>query len=268
MIFDIITMKRAIIMRKSVPWILILTVIAGICGFFLRKAELMTIFDETTGLALQWAPISMALGAVCVLFAVLLLLLLTSFDNRLFPKSCEQAFSFQSSGVIALFFTLFLIMIYGAGHLLSGYLCVGYFPTSEMVLAVLSVASSLCMLLSMLSIRRGKAGGDVAFYTVVPIAFYCFWLIWSYKYRAADPVLLDYIYELLAIVCSVLGAYFFSSFAFGRPKPKKLLFFSCAAAFLCITTLADAHPLPILLFFAVTAVVMLTNTVLLTKNVE
>ena len=64
-----------------------------------------------------------------------------------------------------------------------------------------------------------------------------------YKNRAADPVILDYVYELFA-VCSALLAFFFGAgAACGRPRPKRTVFFSQLGLFFSLITLADGHTL-------------------------
>ena len=51
----------------------------------------------------------------------------------------------------------------------------------------------------------------------------CVWLIAAYQNRAADPVIQDYIYELLAVICVLLSVYYLSSFAFETPKAGRAL---------------------------------------------
>ena len=64
------------------------------------------------------------------------------------------------------------------------------------------------------------------FTLLMPAYTCCMWLIVAYQARAADPVILDYVYELFAIIAVLLGLYFIAGFSFERPKVRRASFFS------------------------------------------
>ena len=69
------------------------------------------------------------------------------------------------------------------------------------------------------------------------------WLIAAYQVRAGDPVRLDYVYELFAIIASLLGLYFHASFSFEQGPALLACLFSLLGVYFSLVTLADGHDL-------------------------
>ena len=76
------------------------------------------------------------------------------------------------------------------------------------------------------------------------------WLIVSYQEHSGDPIILDYVYQLFAVIAAVLGCYFLSGFGFGRGRPAAAAFFSAEAMYFALVTLADTHEPAFLLLYA------------------
>ena len=94
----------------------------------------------------------------------------------------------------------------------------------------------------------------------------CVWLIVSYLDHSGDPIVLDYVYQLFAVVASVLGCYFLAGFSYRRPKAFPAILFSLTAMYFCLVTLADRHDVSMLLLFVAFALYLLATTVLLQYN--
>ena len=75
------------------------------------------------------------------------------------------------------------------------------------------------------------------------------WLIVSYQEHSGDPIILDYVYQLFAVIAAVLGCYFLSGFGFGRGRPAAA-FFSAEAMYFALVTLADTHEPAFMLLYA------------------
>ncbi len=97
----------------------------------------------------------------------------------------------------------------------------------------------------------------------------CMWLVVAYQARAADPVILDYVYELFAIIASLLGLYFTAGFSFERPKVRRASFFSLLGVYFSIVTLADSHDLASMLLYGFAILyLILTSALTLLCNVS
>ena len=211
-------------MRKE----LILPVVAvagGAAGFALRKWNLTAGFEAGTGLPVPGAPSAMALIALSVVVAVVFLLLV-----RLKPHTIATGVpAFAAKGNT----------LYAAVTVLAGFLMLAaalmnvwlFFrgqvtALTRLVLAALCVAAFACILVVAQRNLRGDAPVKYSLPQLMPAYACCMWLVTAYQARAADPVILDYVYELFAVVAVLLALYFIAGFSFERPKVRRTTFFS------------------------------------------
>ena len=118
------------------------------------------------------------------------------------------------------------------------------------VLAVLCLCSAWSMLMLGKNNYRGEEKGKYSAWLLIPAYTCCMWLIVSYQEHSGDPIILDYVYQLFAVIGAVLGCYFLSGFGFGRSRPAAAAFFSAEAMYFALVTLADAHEPAFLLLYA------------------
>ena len=213
---------------------LALAFLGGAGGFFLRRWELATVFAPS-GLAVLWsAPSLLLIGLSAVLAAVFVLLCRRTKHS---PADYNEAFSAQncwpwlaamSLAAAAMLFAGVLGMQYGG----CGPLC--------KLTDLMCVVSFFCVLASAWSNFRGKSL-RFSLTLLVPGYTLCLWLVGAYQQRAADPVVLNYVYELLAIICTLVGLYFACGFSFGRPKLRRCAVFSLLGIYFSLVTLADPH---------------------------
>lgn len=265
-------------MRKEI--VLPVTAIAGgAAGFFLRRWELSSAFEPGTGLPILGMPATWALAALSVAM-VLLLALLCRGAGKDFTGGYDEAFRARGNtpymmGMVA---AAFLMAIAGALLLLQapglyrstagltrGLPMLSLMP--KVLLAGLSLASGWSLLRLGRNNFKGEGGGKYSSSLLIPAYAACMWLIVAYQARSGDPIILDYVYQLFAIVAAVLGAYFMAGFGFERSKVFPTALFSLAAMYFTLVTLADAHePALTLLFaayflyFAASAAALLSNT--------
>lgn len=100
------------------------------------------------------------------------------------------------------------------------------------------------------------------------VIFICYWLILTYKINAANPVILDYVYDALALCAFALAGYYITGFCYGRGSPAKTLFFSNFSVYLCFVSIAGSHIFPVTVFYSFTASVMLLNSITLMFNLK
>lgn len=257
----------------------------GVVGCFLRRWELASVFEPDTGLPVPGMPATVALIALCVAAAVLLALLCRG-TGRDFTGGYDEAFRAPGNApyMTAMVAAAFLMAISGGLLLLQapelyreaselyqeastqsrGTPMLGMLP--KVLLAVLILASAWSLLQLGRNNFKGEGKGKYSSSLLIPAYAACMWLIVAYQARSGDPVILDYVYQLFAIIATVLGSYFMAGFGFARPKVFPAAFFSLAAMVFILITLADAHEPAFLLlcggyflYFAASAAALLSN---------
>jgi hypothetical protein len=133
------------------------------------------------------------------------------------------------------------------------------------ILALLGLLAAACLAFYPEAKSRGDLGCLLA---AVPVLFFCFWLIVSYKENADDPVLWDYAIEILAIASSALAFYYMAGYHFYRAKPMRSVYFILLAAFFCTMTLADRRGLGASLMFSAAALSFFTLGWILIRNLR
>jgi hypothetical protein len=109
-------------------------------------------------------------------------------------------------------------------------------------------------------------GINVAIPSAIPVFWLCLWLIINHIDRAADPVLLRYVYHLFALAALLLALYYIAGHAFRQSHPPRLMFSASVATYFTAITMGDGLPRysrGILLSLAVT---VLIYQLTLTKN--
>lgn len=253
----------------------VLAVLGGGAGFALRRWELAAAFEPGTGLPIGGAPATFALAGFSLLTAVVLALLCQHNKGRL-TGGYDQAFSARggTAYLTALTVSAFLM---GASGLLGLYTAVAHGGTQTLtalkVAGVIHVGQYLLCLpgaWGILMVGRnnyqGRKNGKYSAYVLLPAYAGCVWLISAYQGHSGDPVVLDYVYELLAIVAILLGMYFMAGFAFERAKTFRTSFFSLMGIYFTGVTLADGHDLTTLLLFGAFALYLLASVGVLLRN--
>lgn len=251
-------------MRKEIL-VPAVAVIGGGAGFALRRWGLDTGFEPDTGLAVPGAPANLALIALSVVMVLLLALLCWGKKGNL--SGYSQAFQAQGNTLYATAGVLSGFLLLGAGALMAAEpLMGGELVYTRLITAVLALIAGVCVMLTVRDNLRGLSNGKYSFKLLMPAYAFCVWLIAAYQVRAGDPVQLDYVYELFAIIAGLLGLYSAASFSFERGRPFLTCLFSLLGVYFSLVTLADGHQLADMLLYAFTILYLLTNTVTLLHN--
>ena len=251
-------------MRKEI----VLPAVAVVCGgagFALRRWELSTAFEAGTGLPIPGAAATLALAGFSVLTAAVLALLC----RGKYPAFSGYGPAFRAKGntLYAMAGILAAFLLLGGGALmLTGPVLGGELVYTRLITGALAVAAGLCAAVTVRDNYRGTQVPKYSFRLLMPAYAFCVWLIAAYQVRAGDPVRLDYVYELFAIIASLLGLYCTASFSFERGRPFLTCLFSLLGAYFSLVTLADAHDLATVLLYAFSIVYLLTGTVTLQYN--
>lgn len=256
-----------------------LAVVGGIVGFFLRRWELASAFEADTGLPIPGAPATWVLIAFSAAMAVGLFLLCRG-KHRSFSGGYDQAFCAKGNTLYISCMVLAAFVLLGAAVLLAAgfpgaYRTAMAGPNNappllavlpRALLIVLSAASCFCILITGKNNYRGEKRGKYSFPLLVPAYTFCIWLIAAYQVREGDPVQLNYIYELFAIIASLLGLYFIAGFSFERAKVTRASLFALLGVYFSLVTLADGHELWSMLLYGFAMLYLLTNIVALLFN--
>ena len=76
--------------------------------------------------------------------------------------------------------------------------------------------------------------------SVLPVLFFCLWLVVFYKENAANPILWSYGMEILAIAMCLLAVFRLSAYLFYRAKPRRAIFACMLALITSLATLTDS----------------------------
>ena len=215
-----------------------LALAGGFGGFLLRSWELSTAF-EATGLAVPWAPATTALVVLSLLMAAVFIFLCRK--PRCAPKGYDDAFAVPNYGLYLPVSAAACLCLLLAGLLgLRGELSGGTRGLLWLLLWVLCLVSFVCVLLAALASLRGRSKRP-GILLLAPAYTLCVWLVAAYQKWAADPVVVNYMYELIAIICALLAFYFTAGFAFSRVKVRTCSVFCLLSVYFGIITLADDH---------------------------
>lgn len=228
-------------------------VLAGVVGHFLRRWELTVAFEADTGLPIAGTAATYALAAWSVAVAVVLILLCREERGEL---SFDRAFAAEGS-------TLYITAVALAAFLLlasAGAEIVTYSITRQNVLnsaegqramwlwlALPPVRIALCVLGFGCTLMVGKnlyaaqGKGEENLPMLGLCILFCVWLISNFQIRAADPVILDYVYEVFAICAGLVGLYEMATYAFQTGHPRRTLVISLLGVYFSLVTLADSH---------------------------
>ena len=256
-------------MRKFAVPVPLLALIAGIAGYFLRRRELDTVFDEVTGLAARGASATTALiGLVAAVLIVFLAFSIAASVRNKPVRGQPSAFCHMGRANLIAFSLLGIAWIVAAVIYYLNIRSAGTFPVVETYFSLLSGIAGVSVLLHAIVEYKNSQSGARLLLSVIPALFMCFWLILMYKRNAANPVLLKYCYQCLAVLTAALSFYFSAGYVFGKAAPGKTVLSFLTAIFFCCVTLADPHVREIKAVFAVIIIANLINAVLLISTFD
>lgn len=260
-----------------------LAVGGGIVGLLLRRWELATAFEADTGLVTPDMPSTWALIIWSALLAAAFILLCRG-KHRSFAGGYDAAFAAKGNTVYitAMVLAAFLLLASAVLNYMGipaayaeavaaaragnaqGTPLFNVLPRA--ILGLLSAVSFFCVLSTGRNNYRGEGKGKFSFPLLAPAYMGCIWLIAAYQVRAGDPVRQDYIYELFAIISSLLGLYFMAGFSFERAKVFRSSLFSLLGVYFSLVTLADGHELYVVLLYGFCILSLTANVTALLAN--
>lgn len=231
----------------------VLAVVGGVAGFALRKWQLAAAYHPETGLFTHGAvPTYLLMG----LTALLLLVLLVSVQGKGdLPEDFLPAFACPQSGQMTLWAAAGLLF-FAAGlvNLMEGAQIFQLWqatpasdrdPTqltltvAQLLCALLSLGSGVSLLMMGKSAYRGEFPEKLGSLVSLPAFTGLLWLFSTHLENGTEPVLMKYGFALTAAALLMLAHYYVAGFCFGRPRPRRAMFFALAGIVLGLTSLAD-----------------------------
>lgn len=239
----------------------LIVILGGVMGYALRTQELSTVFEESTRLAKEGEPATIALIVLSVIICALL------FVSGLFTRNRVSMNFNEAFGYNNLIICLILCICGGVMTVIAGQsLMVTNMNVKDMLWSILTVLSGIAIVFIAIKTYRGARESAPSLSTMVPVLSLCAWLIFSYTDRAADPVLLNYVYEFFALAFAIMGFYYISGFAFGKMRVRSTLICSRIAVYFVMVNLADDIPTAKRIIYICLAIVLIIQSDLLQKN--
>lgn len=251
-------------LNKSVsgraPW-LVCTLAAALAAAALRRWQLVSAFEEGTGLAIPGAQASVILLCLIVMVGAWFILLSMHQPLTKRPWSVGQAHRwdlvFLDAGdpvypiltVLAAFLALAsipVLFIVGVEQwrlyqeMLAAHLQP---PSNNGLLTLATAAGAFLAALGLLQMgrdglrpgRRGKGG----FAAALPGVAGCIWLMESFRAHAANPVRWDYVPQIVAIVLGMMLYMDFAGMSAGAARPRRLLWMAGMTVILSAVSLVS-----------------------------
>ncbi len=139
------------------------------------------------------------------------------------------------------------------------------------VLALLGVLTGLTFPLVLTSANKPHASSRklVCYVSVIPVIFFCWWLVTIYKINANNPVTWEYGPEAFAVILSIIAFFRAAGFAFGTASPWRSMFFGMLASAADVMVLADTRYVGLqVMFLAAALMLTLYNWVLITNLLQ
>lgn len=254
-------------MRKNALTILLVTLVLGVFGAFLRWLQTRNIFEEETGLAVPGAPISIiyviySLLALAAIAAVVLVWL------RTYRSATAPAEAFLCTTAVPRILGWVLAAVYVLSALAALFGADGTrFPMFQRIFGAVAIFGGLCI--PFVTPKRGGVFGSASrAASVILTLACCFWLVFAYKQSAESPVIWAYAPEMLALAATTLGVYEIAAFFHDRAKPVRTLVLVQWAAFLDLSVIFDSRSLSLTVMLGVCAALMLLTAFLLISNLK
>lgn len=234
--------------------------IFGVLGGILRKLELASVYDAS-GLPVSGHPVSMAMAILSAMFAVILvfgavLVIKPAGGYEAYFPGCagSSVIHTASGGILAVSSVLGIMSAQG-----------DMFRTISLYLMVLAGLCICCHGAFCLAKKEGQPPSGLL---LVPVFCMCVRLIYVFKGWSADPSIVDYIYELLAIIFITLSLFFTSGFLFDACRPRVTGAVSLCGIYFAVLTAMSCGSAEQMLFFAFAALYMVALAIRMigTKN--
>ena len=212
------------------------TAVLAAAAFFLRLNQLNKAFDES----------GMLTGKGVWLFSVvtiLALVLAALYSRTLRGRKKFAAITGTAAPLLILGCAAALLMAVGSLMLL-------FSPKQQgdVLVALGGLLTALCWIASAMSRFNGKQPHVVLY--LLPVVFYVVNLVCQFRFWSRDPVILDYCYELGALICILFAVFHLCGFCFDKGSRRAAVFFSIGGIFFAAASVAKASVVDLTTYLA------------------
>lgn len=205
--------------------ILCLLLATGAVGFFLRRWQLSTAFDEA-GLVRSGSPSIWVLSVFALVVTVLAALAAARLDKRSAYRGCF------SSGAPEM-----TVTVLSAALVLAGCVLAMVNGQRTAPVTVLGVAAALAM--GAVGLLRGRGTMPVAAVHLIPCVYLIVTLIVDFRRWSVDPTVLDYCFDLFAAIGTVCATVNLMGFCFDKGRRRETVFWCLAGSFFSMVSQGD-----------------------------
>ena len=229
---------------------LIVTAVLSVIAFFLRSHQLKTAFDEVGVIpgSGTWVLTVFSILAVVVFAAYAWILRGRKkygavSSRELLPMGCSVA------SALALLLSSILLLVSEE-------------PEREILVALGGLVTAVCWVAVALARYQGKKAHTVLF--LLPAVFYVVDLICRFRLWTRDPVILDYCFDLLAVICTMCATFHLGGYCFDQGRRRLTVFYALSGVFFSAIAMAGASAAELLGYLAA-ALWLLANLWLLLR---
>lgn len=213
------------------------TIILSVLGFFLRRSQLNTVFDAIGVIPGSKMPLVWVAIAAVILFAVLSFLLR---GRKKYQALSSTRMLPMAGGVAAGLLMLVSGLIIGLSSTRT---------TTDLLIGLGSILTGLCWVGTSVLRHKGARIHPVLF--LVPVAFFIVELVCRFRFWTRDPVILDYCFDLFALIASMCAMLHLSSYCFDQGSRRATVFFAYCGIFFSAVAMAGAPMSELLGYLAV-----------------
>lgn len=194
--------------------VMLVTVAAAVAAYGLRLNQLKTMYDES-GLVIAGSgkgPLTWLCLAMTLVWAV--------YAFYLRPRKKASAIASGSVGVFA------ASLVGAAGVALGSVAVIADLQSqTDLLLGAFGLVAALCWVVIALDRFRQRPVPAVLF--MVPALFFAVKLIFEFRGWSRDPMILDYCFDLLALICVMCASFHLGGFCFDVGRRRITVFFCC-----------------------------------------
>lgn len=210
-------------------------------GFTMRNLQLQYAFDEA-GLPIAGSILTAMLIAVSLLGALVLLLgcralpAREAFSDNFLP--CKICFGLSAVGAAA-------ILLGSAGSVWQTMRQSA--SLLDLLPGFLGVFAALCIFMA--AYGRSKGAKPMTALYLIPFFFAAVRLVLDFKNGwSSDPIILDYCFEMFAMLFAMTALYHLAGFCFDRGRRARTTFWCLLGAMFCAVSIADGGVCSVLVY--------------------
>lgn len=215
--------------------VLILTVVLAAAAYFLRRNQLKTAFDA----------IGVIPGAGGFFSWITLLVVLLFAAYAFFLRGRKKYNAINSRNVVPAVLSCGAALLMVVGSVLR---LVGVTQKVDLILAVGGLLTAACWG-GTAAARFGGKRAHVALY-LVPAVVYVVELVCQFRLWTRDPVILDYFYDLGALICTMCAVFHLGGYCFDKGSRRLTVFFSLNGVFFSAAAMAGASGAAVMAYLA------------------